>query len=70
MREIKAAGSEVLSKFIFLEVVGKLIDYLLLFLSSLRKPGRGSMQLQPSLPQVQRNEGVLLCFEAAKKDKF
>lgn len=41
MREIKAAGSEVCSKFIFLEVVGKVIDYLPLFLSSLRKPSRG-----------------------------
>lgn len=37
MREIEAAGSTVCSKFIFLEVVGKLIDYLPLFLSSLRK---------------------------------
>lgn len=70
MREIKAAGSEVCSKFIFSEVVGKRIDYLPLFLSSLRKPGRGSMQLQPSLAQVQRNKGVLLRFEGAKVDKF
>lgn len=57
MIEIKAAGSEVYSEFIFMEVVGELIDYLLLGLSSLRKPSRGSMQLQPSLLQVQRNMG-------------
>lgn len=41
MREIKAAGSEAFSGFIFVGLVGKLIDYLLLFLSSLRKLGGG-----------------------------
>lgn len=60
MRGIKAAGSEVLSKFIFSEVVGKLIDYLLLFLLSLRKPDRGK-HAAPAL---------LLRFEGAKMGKI